>query len=568
MFNLLIIKNLFSSAKKAFEWMLFILIGISCLFLFQDAFAIPSIEGIQVYQKNMHLSDEHKQKLAADIYRYHNADNIWDELRYEFVLPHYEYHPRVQEQIEWFLNHQDFLLNSATRSAPYLYYISQQVRKRHLPAELVLLPMMESAYNPFAYSHMGAAGIWQMMPGTASGFGVKQNWWYDGRRDVVASTRAALDYLAYLINFFDGNWLFAIAAYDTGEGNILSAIRKNIRDGYSTDYWSLPVAQETRVYIPRLMALAIIISHPERYHINWPSVRNAPYLAQVDIGGQINLKHAALLAGLSLNKLKSLNPGYNRSTTDPKGPFKLVLPIEHVERFTRNLAHSSIYQKLDSIRYKIRSGDTLFSIAKRFNTSTTNLLKANPKLAAANLKPGKHLIIPQSNPEISKTILETKSVYLSSTEEITPPKLNKKLIQKTTNSTQLLAKVLENFKGKYHLKSGDTLYMVRNGDDLKKIANRFHMPVNTILAVNNLKNNKQIRTGQKIIIPTHITKTNTTQKYVLSSGDTIYMVRRGDSIEKIATKFNTTPESIRLNNLITTNSIKEGDQLFIPTHVG
>ena len=143
----------------------------------------------------MHLSEEHKQKLADDIYRYHNADDMWTLLRHEFVLPHYEEYPQVQEQIQWFLSHQDFLQNSAARAAPYFYYILQQARKRHLPAEVGLLPMIESSYNPFAYSSVGAAGMWQMMPGTASGLGVKQDWWYDGRRDVVASTRAALDHL-------------------------------------------------------------------------------------------------------------------------------------------------------------------------------------------------------------------------------------------------------------------------------------------------------------------------------------------------------------------------------------
>jgi membrane-bound lytic murein transglycosylase D len=181
----------------------FFLIITSWVSLYSNVFASPpNIEGIQIYQKNFHLSEERKQSIADDIDRYHNADNMWTVIRSEFTLPHYEDNPLVQEQIEWFMNHQDFLYRSATRAAPYLYYISQQTRKRHLPAELVLLPMMESAYNPFAYSTAGAAGIWQMMPGTASGFGIKQNWWYDGRRDVVASTKAALVYLVYLGGFF------------------------------------------------------------------------------------------------------------------------------------------------------------------------------------------------------------------------------------------------------------------------------------------------------------------------------------------------------------------------------
>jgi membrane-bound lytic murein transglycosylase D len=227
-------------------------------------FASLSVEGIQIYQKNLQ-SPEHKQMLAEDITRYRNADNLWDVLREEFTLPHYEDNPAVQEKIEWYMNNQDFLLRSATRAAPYLYYILQQVKKRHLPAELVLLPIIESGYNPFAISNMGAMGIWQMMPDTASGLGIKRDSWYDGRRDVIASTRAALNYLAYLQSFFDGNWLLAIAAYNTGEGNVLAAIRRNIREGYGTDFWSLPVAQQTKDYVPRLLALAVIISHPDLF---------------------------------------------------------------------------------------------------------------------------------------------------------------------------------------------------------------------------------------------------------------------------------------------------------------
>ncbi len=536
-----------------------------CIMISIRLFAAPSPEGIQVYQKNMHLSEEHKQKLAADIYRYYNAENMWDEIRHEFSLPHYEDNPRVQEQINWFMSHQDFLLNSANRAAPYLYFIAKQVRKRHLPAEIVLLPMMESAYNPFAYSTVGAAGIWQMMPGTASGFGIKQDWWYDGRRDVVASTRAALDYLAYLGSFFDGNWLLAIAAYDTGEGNVLSAIRKNIRDGQNTDYWSLPVAQETKIYIPRLLALATIISHPEQYPIPWPDVRNAPYLAQVDIGGQIDLNHAAELAGLSLKKIKQLNSGHNRSTTDPHGPFKLVLPIERVQQFTENLARSPLYEEVKWIRYKIKPGDKIVNIAKRFNIQPSQIRKANPSLAY-NLKPGKQLIIPKAHRDISKDILETNQTFFTNDENPKPRvKEQRKYTFKNNNPVKT---ALENFRGAYHIKSGDTLYMVRKGDDLQKIANRFHLPVKTLLAVNQFNTKKHVIPGEKLVIPTHMTKNISPQKkYQLSSGDTLYMVRKGDTIEKIARKFHMSPSNLRLANLLTSNSVKEGDSLIIPTHL-
>lgn len=547
------------------------LVGICCVLVHGSSVAASSPEGIQIYQKNLHLSAEHKQKLAADIYRYQNADNMWDVLRHEFILPHYEKSPQVQEQIEWFLHHQDFLLNTMSRAAPYLYFILQQTHKRHLPAELVLLPMIESGYNPFAYSSMGAAGLWQMMPGTASGFGIKQDWWYDGRRDVVASTRAALDYLTYLGGFFEGNWLLAIAAYDTGEGNVLTAIKKNIRDGHNTDFWSLPLAQETRLYIPRLLALATIVSHPQDYPIEFPPVHNAPYLAQIDIGAQIDLTSAAELAGLSLKKLKQLNPGYNQTATDPKGPFKLVLPIEHVEQFAENLARSPLYQGVNWTRYKVRSGDTLANIAKRFNTTKDSLRKANPKLAD-RLKPGKHLVIPRSTPGISKTLLETEQPYFAALDNNLkmPTKAVQQVEQvqqpKEKTTTQIIANALENFQGKYRLQPGDTLYMVRNSDDLPKIAKRFHTTAKTLIAVNQLDSYGNIRPGDKLIIPTHDHGTDSTEKYQLTPGDTVYMVRSGDDLEKIAKKFHTTALAIRLANLLADTYVQEGDRLVIPTH--
>jgi membrane-bound lytic murein transglycosylase D len=463
-----------------------LIIVLACSMIYSASIAAPSLEGIQIYQKNLHLSFEHKQKLANDIDRYRNADDLWDVLRAEFSLPHYENNPYVQNQIQFFLHHQDFLMEATTRAAPYLYFILQQARKRHLPIEVVLLPMIESAYNPFAYSSAGAAGIWQMMPRTASGYGIKQNWWYDGRRDVVASTRAALDYLAYLGSFFEGNWLLSLAAYDTGEGNVLAAIRRNNRDGRSTDFWSLPLAQETRTYIPRLLALAIIISHPEHYPVHLPAIRNAPYLGQVDVGNQIDLQHAAKLANMSLINLQRLNPAYNE-TKNPHGPSKLILPIEKVEQFTENLAQSH-----------------------RIN-------------------------------QISKQLLDSSQLYAS--------------------SHDLTSNIMKNIKGRYTLKPGDTLYMVRVGDTIEKIANHFSIEAKQILAINNLKHHK-LNTGDTLIIPTHTKQSP--KKIDVSPGDTLYMVRKSDTIETIAAKFHTTPASLRLNNLLADGNLKEGDRVVIP----
>ncbi len=469
--------------------------------------ASPNIEGIQIYQQSAHFSEARKQSLVADLNRYQNAENIWDVLRSEFTLHHYENSPEVQEQLAFFMRNPDFLLHCTERAAPYLYYISQQVRLRHLPIEMVLLPMIESAYNPFAYSSRGAGGIWQMMPNTAAGLGIKQNGWYDGRRDVIASTKAALNYLVYLGGFFDGNWLLALAAYNTGEGNILAAIHRNIRDGKNTNFWSLPLSQQTRDYVPRLLALAIIIANPKQYPIHFPFVHNAPYLAQVDVGRQINLNHAASLAGLSFNSLKQLNPGYNHTTTDPNGPYQLVLPIQNVARFTENFTQSLLYHSQPTTSDKIPIEDALLATTKEFNTP--------------------HPPIP-----IESHIVES------------------------------------HIEGHYSLQPDDTLYIVRSGDNLEKISDKFHIPMQTLLAANNLAESHAVSAGSQLIIPTHFNKINPTQKYQLAEGDTIYLVRENDTIEKIAKKFHTTAPTLRVANLLASNRIQEGDRLVIPARMG
>ncbi|HSW69820.1 MAG TPA: transglycosylase SLT domain-containing protein [Gammaproteobacteria bacterium] len=514
------------------------LTGLCCLTASSIILANPNQEGIQIYQKNLHLSLERKRSLANDIDRYHTAGNIWDLLRKQFSLPHYENNPIVQNKIAWFLNHPDYLLHSMTRAAPYLYFILQQVKKRHLPVELVLLPIIESAYNPFALNlSSGAAGMWQMMPATASGYGIRQNGWYDGRRDAVASTEAALNHLAYLQSFFEGNWLLAIAAYDTGEGNVLAAIRRNINSGENTDFWSLPVAQETRDYVPQLLALAIIISHPEAYPIAYPSVPNAPYLAEVDVGTQIDLKEAASLAGLSLKELKQLNSGYSHTITDPNGPFNLVLPIENVEQFTENLASSSFYERANSI-----------SVAKQSSHFSKKIHQASSKILARNKS---HY---QKNTGATFSQLPIQSLDDAKNNDTT-------IAEAVTNALD------HSSSERYVMQPGDTLYMVREGDDLNKIAKHFNMDVKTLLLVNQVENLNSLQAGQSIIVPTHKQDPNDSEQYALTPGDTVYIVRPGDTIETIAKKFHTTAAAVRLVNLLGTNQLEAGDQLVIPTHV-
>ena len=198
-----------------------------------------------------------------------------------------------------------------------------------------MIPFVESKYEVFAYSSAGAVGIWQLMPGTATGQGLKINWWYDGRRDLMTSTRAALDYLSYLYEFFNQDWLHAIAAYDAGEGTIYNAIKRNRQQAKQTDLWHLSLPKETQRYIPKLLAISAIIADPETYGVELPLVSSDPYFSVIDIKQQIDMQHAANLADIPILTLRYLNPGFKRWATDPLGPHQLIIPIAQSEQFIK-----------------------------------------------------------------------------------------------------------------------------------------------------------------------------------------------------------------------------------------
>ncbi len=533
---------------------------LSCLLLVSGLAHASNLEGIETYWHNLHASPKHKQKLIDDLTRYYQADNLWDALRHHLAFANYENVPAVREKINWYMNNPDYFYRCATRAAPYLYYISQQIDMRHLPAELLLIPIIESGYDPFSMSNRGAVGIWQLMPETASGLGVKHDFWYDGRRDVIASTTAALNYLAYLQNFFNGNWLLALAAYNTGEGNVLAAIKRNIREGRRTDFWSLPLAQQTRDYVPSILAMAAIIRNPERYPLNFPAIKNAPYLAQIDVGNQINLKYAANLAGISYQQLIRLNPGFNRNATATHGPYKIVLPIENVEKFTENLARSPVSIDVIYTHYKVRAGDSLFNIARKFGTQLDHLRQAN-HLTEDTLRLGTHLLIPQSHLRIGPAS-ESPLDLLAKAE----------ILQKKGHLAKRKAKLSDRIRlatvkhDPYTLQPGDTIYVVRPKDTLARIAERFHLNVALLMSANHLQQ-KSIVPGKQLIIPTHQMMSavaNTAPKQQL---DQLYLVQHGDTLDAIAKKFHLSREEIRTFNFMASNTLHEGEQLAIPTHI-
>lgn len=257
---------------------------------------------------------------------------LWDRIRGGFKLERSLAHPLVQEKLKDYRRHPKTLKRTLTRATPFLYYLVNEIEKRKFPLELVFLPVVESAYNPYVNSIHNAAGIWQIIPRTADYLGLKRNPWYEGRRDIHASTKAALDYLGYLYKRFDNNWVLAIAAYNIGEGTLERAIQENKRKGISTDFWALPLTKIPRNYIAALLAFSELVAHPTKYAVRLNPVPNSPYLAKINLKKPIGLGWIARMTQLTPEEIYFLNPGLNRGTTPPSGPYHLLLPISKVKR--------------------------------------------------------------------------------------------------------------------------------------------------------------------------------------------------------------------------------------------
>lgn len=299
----------------------------------------------------------------------------------------------VKKQLIQLSKHSNYMSSISKRAEPYLYYLSEEIYKRKLPAELALIPIVESAFDPYANSGAGASGLWQMMPRTAEHYGVKQDWWYDGRRDIIMSTNAALDYLEKLYKDFNGDWLLTIAAYNAGGGNVRKAIRKNKIKNKSTDFWSLSLPRETKQYIPKLLAFINVINKPEQYNQTLPIVPHEPFFDIIHLPNQIDLKLAAKLSNMTMETLQTLNPGFNRFATAPDGPHRIVLPRNNSLIFDYNIAKLSADNYVNYHKYTIKKGDTLIGISKKFNT-TINVIKNLNNLANNTIRINSNLIIP------------------------------------------------------------------------------------------------------------------------------------------------------------------------------
>lgn len=448
----------------------------------------------------------------------HVSDDLWQELRkgLTFDVPE---NKRLIAQRNWYAKHPTYLDRVAKRAEPFLFYIVQELEKNNMPLELALLPIVESAFDPFAYSHGRASGMWQFVPGTGKRFGMKQNWWYDGRRDVIASTQGAIAYLKYLNKYFKGDWLLALAAYNSGEGRVRRAMKNNARKNKPTDFWSLDLPRETREYVPKLLALADIIKRPDDFNIKLYEIENKAVLDQVDIGSQLDLAKAATLAELSLPELQRLNPGFNRWSTDPDGPHRLLIPINKKEKFVEGLKKLSKKDRLAWQRYKIKNGDSLGKIAAKFNTSI-ELIKQVNNVNGSNIRAGKHLLIPVAAQSLDSYIL--------------------------SQSQRLVAKQSSKRQGV------KTTHIVQSGDTLWDLSQHYKVSSKSIAKWNGMAPRDYIKPGQKLVIWQKATVNKSSGMAVENSimRNITYKVRRGDSFARIADKFSVSIKDIeRWNSL-------------------
>ncbi len=452
--------------------------------------------------------------------------DLWEKIGANLNLPRYLDRKAVKGRLAWYAKNQEYLDRVVERSRPYLYHIVNEVEKRGMPLELALLPIVESAFHPFAYSRSHASGIWQFIPSTGKIFGLKQNWWYDGRRDIVEATRAALDYMEKLNRDFDGDWMHALAAYNTGERNVARAIRRNSNAGKPTDFFSLRLPRETRGYVPSLLAVAELVANPEQHGVSWLPTPDQQYFAQVDTGEQIDLAVAAELAGVNMDELYTLNPGFNRWATDPDGPHRLLVPVAVKDTFEEKLAGLSSEQRINRDEHKVKTGETLDGIAKRYRLSVASLKSIN-KLRSDIIHTGDTLQVP-----IPK---EAAKHYTLSVEG-------------------------RRMRGLRDTGDGEKfIYTVKRGDTLWDIGRYYGFSIKQLTEWNGISRRQYLRPGQKLTLWfAESGEKKTAAMIAKQTTDPFhYTVKKGDSLWSIAKKFDVT-----IKQLLAWNNLRKNKFLY------
>ena len=493
---------------------------------------------------------KHKFKTAST-----HQNTVWERLLSLYSLPDIK-NPRIDRELDWYLEHPAALAILQQRAEPYLHHILDEIEAKNIPGELALLPIVESAFVPDAYSKADASGLWQFVPSTGKEFGLQQNDWYDGRRDIYASTKAATTYLKQLSENFDGDWLLALASYNCGQGRVRKSIERNEYLNLPTDYWSLDLPGETENYVPRLLAIAKLFANADEYNIHLQHIPNRPYFEVVDIKSPLDLHKAAELANTPLHTFLKLNPGFNRSSTAPQGPHRLLVPVDRAQAFKENLATLPYWERVAfkqyneervakvrpqekheektapvrndpeqiiTTQYKVKSGDNLVTIATRNHTTIKSIASAN-HLAGTQVRSGMSLQIPSEEKASSAPLLATTAKNKSASAQV------------------------------YAIKKGDTFY---------NISQRFSVTPKDIANWNNITLATALIPGHKITI-----KSINPQLASASPSTRLinYTVGEGDSLIQIAKKFNVPVADLKKSNASTlVKGLRPGQKLKVIT---
>ena len=487
-----------------------------------------SIEARNITEsEQLNQIQESEKPIANEIPSQKTYDNLWMLIRDHLVFENNINRKKVKNKVAWFSRNQQYIDRVVGRAEPYLYHIITRLKEREMPLDLALLPIVESAYQPFALSPSRASGIWQFIPSTGKRYGLKQNWWYDGRRDIVASTDAALDYLESLHKRFNGNWFHALAAYNSGEGNVERAIRKNKKLGKKTDFWSLKLPHETRSYVPSLLAIAEVLKNSDKYKINFGKIKNIPYFEVIDVKTQIDLATVSNLSGLTIDEVYLLNPGFNRWATDPSGPHRILIPVGKAQKFKEKLAALPKSERIAWKQHIIQKGESLGLIAERYKTSVSAIKQTN-RLKGNMIREGKSLLIPSSK--------QPTKFYSLSIEA-------------------------RKFRG---LKTSDGkryTYIVKRGDNLWDIGRNYGISVGQLTKWNGIAKKSFLRPKQKLIIwineeDSNNKNNNKVQASAFNESTTEYVVKKGDSLWLIARRFD-----IHVADLLEWNNIRKNKAL-------
>ena len=442
----------------------------------------------------------------------HVHDHVWERLVHSFELPQCADYEISLKWAQWYADRPEYMARIFKRAQPWIFFITEELERRQLPGELALLPIVESAYDPFAYSSGRALGAWQFISSTGKNYGLNQNWWYDGRRDVWASTHAALDYLQYMHDMFEGDWLLALAGYNSGEHGVMRRVKKNIRAGKPADFWNLTLPRETRGYVPKLLGLTCLFKNPEHYDFEIPATPDRQVITSVDFGRQTDLVLVSQLANVPIDVVFTLNPGYNRWATSPDGPYRVVLPLEGAELLQASLKKidSAALMKWDQV--VVEPGDSLSKIAARHHVPVA-VLRSSNDLEGDLIRVGQKLRLPRDEQLLVDPLYAQAALELQN-------------LQSGLIAAQRLT------------------HRVRPGESLSVIALRYRVSIKDLQRWNNISDPHALRAGA------NITVFHSPAQAPASGGTVRYVVQRGDSLWTIARK-----HKVKINDIKSWNDL-------------